>query len=142
MHAAAPIRFHVAFVALVALAGCSGPPAEGGMGLPAQREGDAYPGPRAEVTGTVRTAENGCIEVEADGRRWFVIWPAGARLDALVRLPDGTVLDDGDRLTATGGPTPVGRLVADRAGYWANTIGFCAPEATEVLVLDEVRADP
>jgi hypothetical protein len=125
---------------LVLLAACGDPPAEGGMGLPAKIDGETYPGPRGELRGTVVVAENGCVELEVDGRRWFVIWPSGARLDTLVRLPDGTVLDEGDTVEAIGGPTAVAPLVGDGGGYWGHAIGFCAPDATEVLVLDEARA--
>jgi hypothetical protein len=122
------------------LVACGG--GEGGMGLPVQVDGEVYPGDRGEITGTVTTTENGCVELDTEAGRWFVIWPSGSRLDALVRTADGTVLDEGARVRAIGALTPVGPLVADRAGYWANTIGYCAPDASEVLVLDDVRAEP
>jgi hypothetical protein len=138
----APMRRVAVTTSLLVLVACTAPAAEGGMGLPTQVDGEDYPGARREIRGTVAVSETGCIELETDDGRWFVIWPSGSRLDALVRLPNGTVLDEGDRIVAAGALTPVRPLVADAGGYWANTIGFCAPDATDVLVLDEARAGP
>jgi hypothetical protein len=112
----------------------------GGMGLPQQLPGERYPGADRELAGTVELQENGCINVVVNGESLLAIWPAGSALDDLVRLPDGTVLADGDTLTAAGSLTPTAPLVADRNGYWANVIGFCAPDAKRVVVLDAVRS--
>lgn len=137
------LRAFVAFaISVLSPLACTTGIGEGGMGLPVQRDGESYLGPRGDIRGTLRVADSGCIELETGDQRWFVIWPSGSRLDAFVRLPDGTVLDEGDDLVGLGGATPVAPLVA-AGGYWTTAIGFCARDAREVLVLDEVtRAEP
>jgi hypothetical protein len=121
----------------MALAACG--VGEGGMGLPHQLAGETYPGDRMAVAGELVVAQNGCLELNVDGARYFVIWPAGATLDAFVRLPNGDVIGEGDRVEGTAALTPTAPLTANRDGYWANAIGFCAPEAAEVLVMDIAR---
>jgi hypothetical protein len=84
----------------------------------------------------------GCFHAVVDGTERYVIWPAGsARVDG-VRLPDGSVLRDGGGFEAIGTLTPVKPLTADASGWWAHTIGFCDPDATQVLVLDEAWPAP
>jgi hypothetical protein len=132
-------RRGVAPVLLAALAGCSLGSGLGGPGAPAQLDGEAYPGPRAPVAGTVQGEDSGCLEIETDGLARFVIWPAGTQLaDGGIRLPDGTVVRPGSRVEGIGAVTPIERLVADPNGYWAHVIGFCAPAEDEALVLDQV----
>lgn len=119
--------------------GLAGPTAEaglGGPGLPQQLAGERYPGARRVLAGTVELADNGCVNVVLDGRSLFAIWPAGSALDDVVRLPDGQVLADGDRVTGSGALSPVAPLVADPGGYWANVIGFCDPDADVLVVFD------
>jgi hypothetical protein len=122
-----------------ALAGPTGEAGLGGPGLPQQLEGERYAGARRDLAGTVELADNGCVNVVLDGRSLFVIWPAGSALDNVVRLPDGDVLADGDRVIGTGALSPVAPLVADRGGYWANVIGFCDPTADLLVVFDSAR---
>ena len=121
------------------LAACSTPPSGlSGMGLPQQRANEVYPGTRMALEGVLQIADDGCFQLLMNGNRTFVIWPPGASQDGPVRirLPDGGVIGEGDALKATGAFTPVAPLIADRNGYWATTIGFCAPESEEVIVLD------
>lgn len=111
------------------------------MGLPLTQAGETYPGERREIVGTFVVADNGCFNVVVDGEEHFVIWPRGEHDGDAVRLSSSEELHDGDRVRGRGALTPVAPLVADDAGYWANAIGFCAPDAEEVLVFDEVRKD-
>ena len=112
---------------------------EGGMGLPQQIEGERYPGERREVQGRVMLSEEGCVNVRVDATAYFVIWPAGSDLADAVRLPDGSILAVGDMVQGTGAFTPTEPLLADANGYWAHAIGYCAPDADQVLVFDEAR---
>lgn len=127
-------------VAALVVVGCTPTPEAGlgGPGLPVQRSGESYPGARRPVFATFEIAGNGCFELDIDGTNHFVIWPMGSSLDGpvQVRLPDGTVLASGDPIDGTGAFTRRAPLTADRNGYWATVIGFCAPDATEVVVLD------
>jgi hypothetical protein len=110
--------------------------AQVGLGLPVPIAGESYPGERKDVTGVLEVASNGCLQLGVDGQRYFVIWPTGSMLDDRVRLPNGQVVREGQTVTGTGALTPSAPLVAQRDSYWASAIGFCAPDATEVLVLD------
>ena len=109
------------------------------MGLPVQVSGEVYPGQRSELAGSLHVTDSGCDHAVVDGQERYVIWPAGSEKVDGVRLPDGSVLRDGDPFDAVGALTPVAPLTAEANGWWAHTIGFCDPGATEVLVLDEVR---
>ena len=134
-------------VALVVglLAACTTPEAGlGGLGLPRQHPGEEYPGARMAITGVFQVADDGCFQLLTKGNRVFVIWPPGAAEDGplRIRFRDGSVLQEGDVITGTGAYTPVAPLVADRNGYWATTLGFCAPEADEVIVLDDASRGP
>lgn len=113
--------------------------AQGGMGVPVQLAGETYPGARDLLQAELDVTETGCLHVVVDGESRFAIWPAGAELADALRLPDGTVLADGDRIEALGAATPAAPLTANRDGYWANAIGFCDPQADVVMVLDDVR---
>lgn len=111
------------------------------MGLPRIQPGEEYPGERRDIVGTFVVAENGCFNVRVDGEEHFVIWPRGEHDGDGVRLSSSEELRDGDSVRGRGALTPVEPLVDDESGYWANAIGFCAPEADEVLVFDEVARD-
>ncbi len=127
---------------LVAACQAEPPAAPAGMGLPVQLRGEVYPGNRSPISGTLHVSSTGCDHAIVDGHERYVIWPAGsAKVDG-VRLPDGSVLADGDPFEGVGALTPAEPLTADRGGWWAHTIGFCDPEATQVLVLDEARPAP
>ena len=112
---------------------------EGGIGLPHQRAGETYPGNRLEMVGILEVADNSCLNMALDGTSYLVIWPAGSALADRVLLPNGEVIAEGDTVVGTGAFTPTARLTADRNGYWANAIGYCAPDASEVVVLDTAR---
>jgi hypothetical protein len=118
------------------VAACSGPDGLGGMEMPRQRDGETYPGMRRDIVGIVEVTPDGCIGVKVDDRSYFAIWPRGSEQGEAVRLPGGEVIAAGDRIAGVGALTPVAPLVADPNGYWAYVIGFCAPGAREVLVLD------
>ena len=71
------------------------------------------------------------------------MWPEdteqGASGDELA-LPDGTTVRDGDAFVGTGRLVPTRELAGyGEDGYWDHAVGFCTPEASEVLVLDRVR---
>jgi hypothetical protein len=114
---------------------------DGGVGLPAQRAGDTFPGVREEIRGTLEVAANGCFELVVDGSRWYAIWPVGSQRDDLVRLPEGQVVAEGDTVVGIGALTPTGPLVA-QGGYWQNALSICAPGADQVLVLDIATVEP
>jgi len=86
----------------------------GGMGLPRQQDGETYPGLRRELHGPVEVAPDGCLQIGIDGHSHFVIWPRGSELADVVLLANGDTLRPGDEVTATGAPTTVEPLVADR----------------------------
>ena len=118
---------------------------QAGMELPHQLPGESYPGDRGELTGVLDVADNGCRHIVLDAGTYFVIWPSGSdaadlgELPAGVRLPGGDVIADGDTLVGTGALTPTAPLTADRNGWWAHVIGYCAPDASEVFVFDSAR---
>lgn len=133
-----------ACLVLVLLAtGCTsrGDEALGGPGLPQQLPGETYPGARQELTGEIELASNGCVNLMTEGGPKMVIWPAGSELGDPVRLPDGAPLAHGDRIRGTGASVQVDALAGGADGYWASVIGFCDPDASEVVVFDEVRPD-
>jgi hypothetical protein len=111
-----------------------------GLGLPVQLPNETYPGERGEVTGVLDVGSNGCFELAVEGASHFVIWPAGSGHAAnQVRLPTGELVAEGQRVTGRGALTPTAPLIGNDDGYWAHAIGFCAPDAAEVLVLDEAN---
>jgi len=114
-------------------------PGLGGPGAPAQLEAETYPGTRGPITGTLHGEDTGCLEADVEGVSRFVIWPPGTQLgdEGGIRLPDGTVVRPGDRVTGVGAVTPIARLVADK-GYWESLIGFCDPAEADALVFDQV----
>ncbi|CAN5675869.1 MAG: hypothetical protein H0T98_00925 [Euzebyaceae bacterium] len=64
------------------------------------------------LTGTLgrdETLEGGCAWLEADGRRWQVIYPHGYRLDVASGAlfgPDGKIAGNGDTVTVQGAEAP------------------------------------
>jgi hypothetical protein len=118
----------------------------GGMGIPQQRGSEVYPGDRRTVEPRVHLASNGCFlgSLPDTGKtsRYLIVWPAdtvqGSAGDEL-RLPDGTAVHDGDVLAGDGMLMPTRKLEGFGAdGYWDLAVGFCTPQASEVLVLDSV----
>ena len=132
-------RFVAALAVATMIAACL--PGQMGIGLPHQITGETYPGDRHELSGLLEVADNGCLNLALDDGTHFVIWPTGSSLDNLVRLPDGEVIAEGNLVVGTGAFTPTAPLVANR-GYWANAIGYCSPNAAEVIVLDSARSGP
>jgi hypothetical protein len=112
-----------------------------GGGLPTQFSDEAYPGVRDEVRGTFESTSYGCRMLEVDGETWYVIWPAGSRLDNGIRLPDGSLVDEGDTVVGIGALTPTAPLAAANE-YWRRQFIDCAKGAEEVLVLDAATVDP
>ena len=133
------------------LVGCAGEPGAadeddntGGMGVPQQFPSETFPGDRGTVTTRVHLASNGCFlgstPDTGDRRRLLIVWPTGTEQGSsgdTLRLPDGTAVRDRDLLTGDG------LVMATRAlegfgseGYWDLAVGFCTPDASDVLVLD------
>jgi hypothetical protein len=135
---AATARFLATLSAAALAAGCE--IGQGG-GLPAQVQGETYPGVRVEIRGALATTPYGCRQLEIDGETWFVIWPAGSGLADGVRLPGGQVVAEGDAVVGIGAFTPTAPLAATNE-YWRRTFISCAPGAEEVLVLDVATVDP
>lgn len=137
-----------ALAALLVLSGCNlfgpeGQPAVGGPGIPQRQEGDSFPGELHEIVGEVWVADNGCGSVVVDGQEYFAIWPAGSEgpddSGRRLMLPNGDSVRGGDMIAGTGVLTPVRPLTADRNSYWANVIGYCAPDIDTALVVDDAR---
>lgn len=124
--------------------GTSRTPADvAGPGLPVQPAVRALKGEREELAGTLRVEGDGCF-TWADGPaepRW-VVWPPSATHDgARVRLGDGTLLGDGDRLEGAGFLGGAEVLPEwDVADSYFRTFGdFCGADERGVVVLDKVR---
>lgn len=140
-----------ALCALLALCGCglfgvgSGPDV-GGPGIPQAQDAESFPGERREVTGEVLATNEGCVFVVVSGVEYFAIWPSGSDgpddSGRLLLLPDGDAVRDGDSIVGVGALTPVRPLVADRNGYWASVIGYCAPDIETAMVLDHASVKP
>lgn len=117
-----------------------------GMGVPQQFRSQAFPGERQPVQARVHLAANGCFLGslrDADvASRYLIVWPAdteqGSSGDEL-QLRDGTAVRDGDLMVGDGLLLPSRELEGFGAdSYWDFAVGFCTPEASEVLVLDSV----
>lgn len=114
-----------------------------GPGLPVQPAVRALQGEREDLVGTLRVEDDGCF-TWADGTtesRW-VVWPPSATHDgARVRLGDGTLLGDGDRLEGAGFLGDADVLPEwDVADSYFRAFGeFCGAGERGVVVLDEVR---
>jgi hypothetical protein len=117
------------------------------MDLPSQHDGESYGGERLALTGELSVAANGCINITLNTGSYLVIWPKGSDYADLgsspagVRLPNGHVIAPGDTLSGTGALTATAPLVANRDGYWAHVIGYCAPGASEIVVFDSVNPE-
>jgi hypothetical protein len=133
----------------ILLTGCGmvpGGDTTGGMGVPQQFPSEAFPGDRSPVTARVHLASNGCFlgSLPDTGRtsRYLIVWPDGTEQGSSgteLRLPDGTVVRDRDLLAGKGLLMPTDRLEGfGDVSYWDSAVGFCSPDATDVLVLDSV----
>jgi hypothetical protein len=115
-----------------------------GMGVPQQFPADVFPGDRRPLRLQVHVAANGCflgsLDETGEDTRYLVVWPAGTELGSRgdeLRLPDGGVVHDGDELGADGLLMPTADLTGfGKDGFWDFAVGFCAPGANDVLVLD------
>jgi hypothetical protein len=116
------------------------------MGVPQQFPSQAFPGERQPVQARVHLAANGCFLGslrDADvASRYLIVWPAATEQGSSgheLQLPDGTVVHHGDLIVGDGLLMPSRKLEGfGTDGYWDFAVGFCAPEAPEVLVLDSV----
>lgn len=115
---------------------------QAGMELPRQADGLTFPGERRDVTGVLSVAANGCLDLVMDGTVYFVIWPKGSLEADRVKLPGGSVVAEGDMVAGTGAFTPTSPWVANRDDYWSRAVGYCAGDATEMLVLDTAQKAP
>jgi hypothetical protein len=129
--------------ALGCLVACSGGSDNTAGGpIPHQLDGETYPGPRSQVTGTFDLASNGCMVIVSDGVRRLAVWPRGAaqsKDDAtVVKLSDGTEVHPRDAITADATVFPVAQLTSYPDGYWGSQVTYCVPGDSDVLVLDTV----
>lgn len=135
-------------VLCLSLAACAvqeGASDEAGFGLPVQPSDAALPGVREDVLGTLRVESNGCFTLELDGggRPWLV-WPPGATQEgAVVVLPGGDEVGDGDRLVAVGAPATAEALPgwSEPDSYFHAFGTFCEAHQRGVVLLDEVRPE-
>lgn len=114
------------------------------MELPHQLPGENYRGDRRELTGLLHVADNGCFQVALGAGTNFVIWPAGSEDAAVgdlpgVRLAGGDVIVAGNTVAGRGALTATAPLTVERNGWWAHVIGYCAPDASEVVVFDSAH---
>lgn len=145
------MRTAATVVLVLLLAGCAGgstvdDAAEeglGGMGVPQQFRGEEYPGPRERLTVRVHLARNGCFLGRLRGSdpvRRLVVWPTGTEQGDAgdeLRLPGGGAVRHGDVLNGQGLLLATDRLAGYQSdGFWAHAVGFCTPDAPDVLVLD------
>ncbi len=117
-----------------------------GMGVPQRFPSEIFPGDRRSLEIRVHLDPRGCYLGSLTGAdrtgRYLVVWPTGTELRSSeqgLRLPDGSVVVDRDILAADGVLMLTRRL--DGIGtdsYWDSAVGFCAPGASRVLVLDSV----
>ena len=117
---------------------------EAGMPLPRQQAGQSYPGDRQEFAGVLDVSDFGCFNLAVNDERLFVIWPTGSDYansdnQYAVRLPGGAVVADGESVIGTGAFTPTAPLLAQRDTSLAYALRSCAPDASEVVVLDTAR---
>lgn len=125
-----------ALCALTFVAACA---AYLGLGLPAQRAGETYPGERRDLRGVLRLGPRSCLELEVAGVRHFVIWPPGSQDADRVRLPNGEVVREGQEIVGRGALTRTAPLSGPEGSYWNTAFDICAPNADEVLVLDNAQ---
>ncbi len=113
--------------------------------VPHQLDGETYPGTRRPIDSVVVLAPNGCRFLVVDTDRLLAVWPRGTTQDGqdgtLLRLADGTSVAPGDSIRATAAVVPVSQLVGVPDGYWGSQLTFCAPKATNVLVVDELSVE-
>lgn len=109
----------------------------GGIGIPQQLEGEAYPGRIVALRGMVWIGDDGCVYLLEDQPR-LIVWPAGSELSNPVRLPDGTELHDGDEVTLDGRLALSGDLPGGSDGYWAHVTGFCDAGSDQVVVVSRI----
>lgn len=145
------MRVAATAVLFAVLCGCGGTASEeaaseeglGGMGVPQQVRGEEYPGPRERLTVRVHLARNGCFLGRLRGSdpvRRLVVWPTGTEQGDAgdeLRLPGGGAVRHGDVLNGRGLLLATDRLAGYQSdGFWAYAVGFCTPDAPDVLVLD------
>ena len=113
---------------------------EAGLSVPTA---ELLPTPDAQesIAGTVIVADDGCFHLETESGRRFVVWPSGTQQDgAVVRLPDGRELGQGDPISGRGWLLEAAEAVAaadEPDGYLAAVIGFCADDGESLAVLAE-----
>jgi hypothetical protein len=135
----------VVLASLVLLTGCAGSgEGEAGFGVPTQPSDASVAGPRTDIRGTVRVAENGCLLLEPDGggRRW-IVWPAGQEADQGQPVVAGRLVRDGDVLRGRGALGTGDALPgwADPNSYFGSYGAFCSADETGVVLLDDVVLD-
>lgn len=113
----------------------------GGDRLPVQIPDEDYGHFAGSVTGTLHLQSNGCWTVDlGDGDR-LIVFPPDYTLasdGAAMMSPGGASFGDGLDVDAIGGIVPADGFPGVRDSFWGNYFEFCDPDASEVVVVDEV----
>lgn len=113
----------------------------GGDGLPVQQEGEEYGHFPSPISGALELEDNGCWKISLGGESRLVAFPVGydKGSDGVSMVsPTEQVFTDGQTVDALGGLAAVTGIPGVPDGYWGGYITFCDPEATEIVVLDEL----
>jgi hypothetical protein len=114
---------------------------EGGFGAPAAAPDEFGPQPGLAMTGSAELDPKGCWFVSGNGESALLVAPPGTRLgdDATTLVTaDGTVIEVGTRVDATGGFVALAELPGGADGRWANYSTFCNPRYGFALVAEEI----
>lgn len=116
--------------------------APAGFGVPRQQAVDEVTAERTPITGTVRLASNGCLdlEIEGEGLRW-IVWPPGAAQhpdEASATVVNDVAYRDGDTITGVGALVELSELPAgDNPDSYFSSFGtYCGADRAGVVVLD------
>ncbi|MFZ0625405.1 MAG: hypothetical protein WAN34_02780 [Acidimicrobiia bacterium] len=114
----------------------------GGDRLPVQRPEETYPHTVTELVGTLMLKSNGCWFVDLGDQERLVVFPVGytrpASDGSVMVGPEDVVLHGGTQIKAQGGAIGVDLIPGGRDGFWGGYVGFCSPEAEEMIVLDSL----
>lgn len=114
----------------------------GGPGAPSASPGEFPIATSGAMVGRMLLDDRGCWTIAVNDQERFVVMPPGFTLDPAdgTRLlgPDGIVVSGGTAVDATGSMVSVADLPGGPDGYWGSLIGFCAPGAVEVAVVETV----
>ena len=113
----------------------------GGDGLPVQIPDEDYGHFAGSLTGSLHLQSNGCWTVDlGDGDR-LIVFPPDYTLasdGAAMVGPSGASFSDNMDVDAIGGIVPADRVPGVPDGFWGNYFEFCDPDASEIVVVDEL----